>query len=83
MLEESFASIFAEVCINNARKDNEQFEMLNSVKYQRYESEVRGLLYVLKQNNIDLSDAVEWIEYNTIRSLPYAGDKSPIIMYTI
>ena len=49
MLEESFASIFAEVCINNARKDNEQFEMLNSVKYQRYESEVRGLLYVLKQ----------------------------------
>ena len=26
-------------------------------------------------------DAVDWIEYNTIRSLPYAGEKAPIIMY--
>lgn len=28
-------------------------------------------------------DAVEWIDYNTIRSLPYAGLKAPIIMYPI
>ena len=28
-------------------------------------------------------DAVEWIEYNTIRSLPYAGENGPIIMYSI
>jgi hypothetical protein len=28
-------------------------------------------------------DAVEWIEYNTIRSLPYAGENAPIIMYRI
>ena len=27
-------------------------------------------------------DAVEWIEYNTIRTLPYAGDKAPMIVYT-
>lgn len=26
-------------------------------------------------------DAVDWIDYNTIRSLPYAGEKAPIIMY--
>ena len=28
-------------------------------------------------------DAVDWIEYNTIRSLPYAGEKAPIIIYSI
>ena len=24
--------------------------------------------------------AIEWIEYNTIRALPYGGEKSPIIV---
>ena len=28
-------------------------------------------------------DAIEWIDYNTIRSLPYMGEKAPIIMYPI
>ena len=28
-------------------------------------------------------EAVEWIEYNTIRALPYFGDKAPIIMYPL
>lgn len=28
-------------------------------------------------------DAIEWIEYNTIRSLPYMGVKAPIIMYPL
>lgn len=28
-------------------------------------------------------DAVEWIEFNTIRSLPYAGENAPIIMYRL
>lgn len=27
-------------------------------------------------------DAVEWITYNTLRSLPYAGNKAPLIVYT-
>ena len=27
-------------------------------------------------------DAVEWINYNTIRSLPYGGDKRPLVVYT-
>lgn len=26
-------------------------------------------------------EAVDWIDYNTIRSLPYAGEKAPIVMY--
>lgn len=28
-------------------------------------------------------DAVEWIEYNTIRALPYAGPDGPIVMYSL
>ena len=26
-------------------------------------------------------EAIEWIDYNTIRSLPYAGELGPIVMY--
>lgn len=28
-------------------------------------------------------EATEWVDYNTIRALPYMGEKAPIIMYTI
>lgn len=28
-------------------------------------------------------DAAEWIDYNTIRSIPYAGPNGPIIMHSI
>lgn len=28
-------------------------------------------------------EAVEWIEYNTIRALPYFGEGAPIIMYPL
>ena len=28
-------------------------------------------------------EAIEWIEYNTIRALPYMGDEAPIIMYPL
>lgn len=28
-------------------------------------------------------DAIDWIEFNTIRSLPYAGENGPIIMYRL
>ena len=30
----------------------------------------------------DELEAIEWIEYNTIRSLPYMGEKAPVIMYS-
>lgn len=71
MFEESFASIFAEVCINNARlklsnneENKEPFEMLTSVNYQKYESQVRALLYILKQNNLDQRLIAEYIAGN-------------------
>jgi hypothetical protein len=28
-------------------------------------------------------EAIEWIEFNTIRALPYAGSGAPIIMYKV
>lgn len=28
-----------------------------------------------------LEEAIDWIEYNTIRSLPYAGEYAPIIIH--
>ena len=37
----------------------------------------------MKYDNMTDTEAIEWIEYNTIRALPYAGEKAPIIMYKI
>lgn len=28
-------------------------------------------------------DAIEWIEYNTIRALPYAGESTPVILHRL
>lgn len=28
-------------------------------------------------------DAIEYIDYNTLRSLPYMGDRCPIVLYPI
>ena len=28
-------------------------------------------------------EAVDWIEYNTLRSLPYGGDKAPLVMSNV
>ena len=39
--------------------------------------------YLMEEENWSLEDAIEWIDYNTIRALPYAGSDAPIIMYRI
>lgn len=28
------------------------------------------------------TEAIEWLEVNTLRALPYAGEKAPMIVYT-
>ena len=28
-------------------------------------------------------EAIEWIECNTLRAIPYMGDKAPIVMYPL
>lgn len=37
--------------------------------------------WLCKKDGIDEEEAIEWIEYNTIRAIPYAGEKAPIVMY--
>ena len=39
--------------------------------------------WLMKQDDMDETAAIEWIEYNTIRSLPYVGDKAPIVMFRV
>jgi hypothetical protein len=36
---------------------------------------------LIQEDNISYFDALEFIEYNTIRALPYAGNDAPIILY--
>ena len=39
--------------------------------------------WLVKTEGFTEEEAIEWIDYNTIRALPYAGSKSPIIMYPL
>ena len=39
--------------------------------------------WLIEKYNWSDEEAVEWIEYNTLRSLPYFGPGAPIIMYPI
>jgi hypothetical protein len=32
-------------------------------------------------DDISLEEAMDFIDYNAIRSLPYAGDKAPVVVY--
>ena len=39
--------------------------------------------WLMLEKNFDYNDAIEWIEFNTIRALPYMGEGAPIIMYAL
>ena len=51
----------------------------NRVVYE-FEKMVECLMNKYEWSDIE---AIEWIEYNTIRALPYFGAKAPIVMYSI
>ena len=36
-----------------------------------------------KQDGMAVDEAIEWVEYNIIRALPYAGEMAPIISHKI
>lgn len=38
---------------------------------------------LMTKEGFTYEDAVAWIEYNTIRSLPYFGPGAPIIIYSL
>ncbi len=39
--------------------------------------------WLCREEGFTEEEAVEWIEYNTIRALPYAGAAAPIIVYPV
>ena len=39
--------------------------------------------HLMKEDEMEEEDAIEFIDYNTIRALPYMGDNAPIINYDI
>ena len=43
-----------------------------------YDGMVRHLM---EQEGMDAEEAAEFVDYNTIRALPYMGDKRPIVVY--
>ena len=43
----------------------------------------RMIEWLCREENFSHEEAIEWIDYNTVRALPYFGDKAPIIIYPI
>lgn len=39
--------------------------------------------WLCRRDGITRKQATEWIEYNTIRAIPYFGDRAPIVMYDL
>lgn len=39
--------------------------------------------YIIENEGWPYEEAVEWIEYNTIRALPYGGPNAPIVVYDV
>lgn len=39
--------------------------------------------WLVETEGFEYDEAIEWIEYNTIRALPYFGQDAPIIMYPL
>ena len=38
---------------------------------------------LIKDDGMSFDEAMEWIDYNTIRALPYAGSGAPIIIQRV
>lgn len=39
--------------------------------------------WLVETEKFTYEEAIEWVEYNTIRALPYFGENAPIIMYPL
>ena len=35
---------------------------------------------LMKDDEISEEEAIDWIEYNTLRAIPYAGEMAPVVM---
>lgn len=41
------------------------------------------LACLMEEDHMTMEEAAEFIDYNTIRSIPYVGARAPIVMYNI
>ena len=41
------------------------------------------VIHLMDNDGMTYEEAVEFIEYNTLRSIPYTGGDAPIVMYSI
>lgn len=41
------------------------------------------VLELMHDEGWSMEDAIEWIEYNTLRSLGYAGEKAPMVVLNV
>ena len=39
--------------------------------------------WLVETAGLEEMEAIEWIDYNTIRALPYFGDKAPLILHPL
>lgn len=39
--------------------------------------------WLMREENWSYDEAVDWVEYNTLRAIPYMGKGAPIIMYRL
>lgn len=39
--------------------------------------------HLMNEDKMERDEAIEFIEYNTIRATPYAGEMAPIILYNL
>lgn len=39
--------------------------------------------YLVNKDNIDALEAMEYIDYNVIRTVPYMGEQAPVIIYSL
>ncbi len=37
--------------------------------------------WLMKEENFTEEEAMEWIDYNTLRALPYMGEDGPIVLH--
>ena len=54
-----------------------------SCDYRAVYSYDKMVQWYMEKNQCSEEDAIEWIDYNTIRALPYAGEKSPIVVFDL
>lgn len=53
-------------------------EHSNEVLVYSYQALINGFI---EHDGMDYESAVEWVEYNTLRAIPYMGEQKPIVVY--